>query len=260
MATYRVSVPPALRRRPRKKRAPKKSTKRPTFQQRVMKIVHRDAETKCIAPQIVRDSQVFSVLNNNILQCINLMPQISSGTEQGERIGNLVTTKKVMLYLSMHAYQLSNSSNTDPPKFFDVYIYKYKKSNDVSAVDLRKFLQYGNTSTEYNSGPLPESGGLNINSDLFTLKKHFRKQLWNPNPANTYALATRDVNNAATYKFDITNMYRKVLNFDDTVSNVVTNDNLFISVVFTNNDGQAYSETTSIGSYDTTVMYHYTDL
>ncbi len=73
-------------------------------------------------------------------------------------------------------------------------------------------------------------------------------------------MATRNYNNAATYKFDITSMYKKVMNFDDAVSNVVTNDNLFISVVYTNNDGQQYTNTLSVGSFDVVTFFHYTDL
>lgn len=249
-------------RRPNRKRqrrsAPKR--KKQTFCKRVMKCVESNVETKYMAPLVQRDNQIYTKLQDNVTQCIPLMPILAQGSGQGDRVGNMVSTKKVMLYLNANIYQITTTSNSDPPKYVDFYIYKYKKSNSQTSVDLRKFLQYGNISTDYDGAGLPESGGLNVNNDVFTLKKHFRRQMWNPNQNNTYAMATRNVMNANSYKFDITSFYKKKLVYDDEVTNVVTNDNLFISVVFTNNDNQPYADTTAVGNFDATVMYHYTDL
>ncbi len=238
-----------------------KSNTKPTanFSKKVMSVVSRAAETKCAAPLIYRKNPIMALLDNNLTQCIPLMPNIAQGEAQGDRIGNSVSTKTVMLYLQSHMYQISTPANSDPPKFVDYYIYKYKPTNSQSSIDLRQFLQYGSTSTSYDGTNLPESGGLNVNNDKFTLKKHIRRQLWCPDANNTYALATRNVQNANALKLNITKMFKKDLLYNDNVSNIVSNDNLFISVVYTNNDGQQYSTDQVVGEFDITVLFKYDD-
>ncbi len=133
------------------------------------------------------------------------------------------------------------------------------KTNSSAGIDLRKFLNYGNTSTEYDSTTLPESGNLVVNKDRFQKKMHKRIMLWNPrvdnilrNPTNTQI--------AQTYKMNITKFFKKKLIFDDSVSNLPTNDNLFISVLFTTVNGLVYTDTTSAGNFDVTLQYDYEDL
>lgn len=245
------------RRTVRGKTNPKPSA---NFSKKVLKVVSRAAETKCCAPLIQRGNEIRTLLTDNTTQCIPLVPVIAQGVGQGDRLGNEVTTKNVMLYIQTHVYQITNASNSDPPKFVDYYLYKFKKSNNQTGVDLRKFLQYGNTSTDYDGANLPESGGLNLNNDLFVLKKHIRRQLWNPNSANTYALANRNVQNGNSMKLNITKYYKKKLQFDDDISNSVTNDNLYLSVVYTNNDGQQYASNLAVGDFDATMIYKYDDM
>lgn len=229
------------------------------FRKKVEEVLKEDVEVKSIAPQIIRNTRITNALTDNILQVIKLTPIIAQGAGQGERIGNRVRTAKAMLYLSAHMFQITQNPNVDPPKYLDIYIYKYKRSNNQDAILLQNFLQYGNTSIAYDSLAIPESGAFDINRDKFTLKKHIRKLVWNPTDLNTYARSTRALN-AVQMKLDITKYLKKDLVFDDGVSNGITNDNLYVSCVYTNNDDQGYANATVVGEYDVSFFYDYTDL
>lgn len=229
------------------------------FSKKVLKVIHRVAETKCANPKFKRENEIRGQLDDNADQCISLMPEIAQGTGQGDRVGNDVQTRRAYLLLNFWMYQITTASNSDPPKFVDIYIYKYKESTRQTSIDLTKFLQYGNTAVAYDQDALPESGLLNVNNDKFTLKKHMRRQLWNPNSANTYALANRNVQNAMSMKLDITKYISKKLKYDDSASNVVTNDNLWVSIVCSNNDTQS-AGTTVYGEFDATLLYKFDDI
>lgn len=244
----------------KKKTYKKKTTPVASFNKRVLSVIHREAENKNAVPLIYRGNPIRNRLDNAATQCIPLMPNIGQGDGQGDRVGNQVTTIKAMLYLQTHIFQNTSPGNDDPPKWIDVYIYKFKPTNAQTAISLSQFLQYGNTSIFYDSVAIPECTGLPLNKDKFALKKHIRRTLWNPNPANVYALATRNVPNAFDMKIDITKYLKKKIMYNDDVTNVVTNDNLFISVVFTTNDNHAYSTTQSFGSFNAMLNYEYEDL
>jgi len=246
------------RRRPIRK---KKTTKgKPqTFNKKVMKVLSRAAETKTANPVIVRDQRILPRLYDNAAQVINLMPTCVQGTAQAQRVGNSITTKSAILHLNVNMFQISNVSQDDPPKFVDIYIYSGKKTNNGQNLDLRKFMNYGNTSAEYNSTTLPESGNLVVNSDRFTKRMHKRITLWNPRTDNILRNPT-NLKFAETYKFNITKFYKKKLLFDDSVSNQPTNDNLFISVLFTTVNGFVYADTQSAGNFDVLLQYDYEDL
>jgi len=229
------------------------------FRKKVEEVMKDDVEVKSIAPQITRNTRITNALTDNILQVVRLTPDIVQGAGQGARIGNRVTTKKAMLYVSAHMFQITTNPNVDPPKYLDIYIYKYKRSNNQDSIILNNFLQYGSTSVPYDSLAIPESGSFDINKDKFTLKKHIRKLVWNPTEANTYARSTRALN-AVQMKIDITKYLKKDLIFDDGVSNTISNDNLYISCVYTNNDDNGYSANTVVGEYDVSFFYDYTDL
>ncbi len=235
-------------------------TKRQSFDKKVLSVIHRQAENKQIPAQIVRNTRITNRLSDNLLQVVPLTPNIVQGTGEGERIANSVHTRKAMLYFSAHMFQITNASNSDPPKYVDIYLYKFKPSNDQSAITLGNFLNLGSSSTYYDSSTTPESGAFPINKDKFILKKHIRKLLWNPNPANVYAQSSKHIMNACAFKMDITKYLKKTIQYNDGVTNIVTNDNLYLSCVYTNNDDQAFATTTVAGEFDTLLTYEFEDL
>lgn len=253
------------RKRSQKKRG-KKSSSSTSFSKKVLKVVHRASETKQLEPKIVRGNVITNWLNDNAIQCIPLTPSINLGTGQGDRIGNQVSTRRAVLSLNLECISITSASGYAPPIYFDIYIYKYKRSNTQSAVELRKFLQYGNTSTDFKSNTLPESQNLKVNNDTFTLKAHKRVLCW----AQTYSQAStpsggaltncRNITNAKNLNIDITKFLSKNMKFQDATTNT-PNDNLYVSVVGTPNDhNTSYVDGFQLGVYDAMVQYQYDDL
>ncbi len=253
-----AKTPMSKRFRNRRTFNPRKTKPTKAFTQKVQRIISRTAEKKYMSPRVIRDNRIINIFNNPSVQSINLMPVLAQGIGQGDRIGNEVTTKKATLYLM--AKMDAQAANTDPPKFVDIYIYKSKRSIFVDDISTTKFLQYGSTAVAYDSLTLPECGGFNVNNDLFILKKKIRRQLWNPTETNV-KLATRGCQNAMSQKIDLTKFFKKKMIFDDSASsNQPTNDNLFITMVYTNNDTSGYSNSTVVGTFDVTLMYQFEDL
>jgi len=242
-----------------KKRTIKK--KPVSFNKKVERVIDNLAEPKSMSPIIIRNNRLFNNITDPVLHAIPLMPQLVSGSQQGERIGNEITTKSAMLYFSCHLFQQSGTvPNFDPPKYVDIFIYKFKKSNNQSALQLNNMFQFGNTSIPYDSSTLPESRGMNINKDKFILKKKISKVLWNPTDTNVYARGARNISNACSMKIDLTKYIKKKILYDDLVSNVVTNDNLYISVAFTNNDDSINATNYAAGEFDIALFYDFYDL
>lgn len=219
-------------------------------------VISRRIENKHMTPLDIDDYRVQHDLTDPTLQLVPLMPQIPQGDGQANRTGNTVMTKRAQLYVSVHMDQIT-STPTVGPIYFDMYIFKYKKTNTQSAVDLAKFLQYGNTAINYQGGTIPQSYGLNVNKDLFTIKRRRRVLLWNPRADPDYAAATRLLN-AKSFKFDITNCIKKKIKFSDDVSYPPTNDNLYLMCGFTTNDGRDLGALTA-GNMRTLFTYEFED-
>lgn len=219
-------------------------------------VISRRIENKHMTPIDVDQYRVQHDLVDPVLQCVNLMPLIAQGDGQANRTGNTVMTKKALLYISLSAFQITATPDVGPI-YFDMYIFKAKKTNNQSAIQLSKFLQYGNTAINYQGGTIPSSYGLNVNKDLFTIKRRRRTLLWNPRENPDYATASR-VLNAKSMKIDITNCLKKKIKFSDDVTFPPTNDNLYIMCGFTTNDGRDLGATV-IGNMRTLYTYEFED-
>lgn len=255
--------PYRIKRRPRVTNM-KKSKK--TFNKNVLKVLHRHSETKTSAPEILYDNRILPYLSDNVTQCIPLTPNIAQGTGQGERVGNQVTTRRATLNINMTAIPISTSSGYTPPVYFDIYVYKFKRSDSVTAIELQKFLQYGNIAIAYDSTSVPFSGNLKVNNDSFTLKKHKRVLCWHQNvsqqsvPSGGALTNCTNIVNARNVNIDITKYLNNTMKFQDATTNT-PDDNLYVSVVATPNDYDAgYPDTMVFGTFSTCVQYQYDDL
>lgn len=255
--------PYKLKRRPRTTNM--KKTKK-TFNKNVLKVLNRHSETKQSAPEILYDNRILPYLSDPGTQCIPLTPNIAQGTGQGERVGNQVTTRKATLNINMNAISISTASGYVPPIYFDIYVYKFKRSDNQSAIELQKFLQYGNISIAYDSTSVPFSGNLKVNNDSFTLKKHKRVLCWNQNvsqqnvPSGGALTNCSNVINARNVNIDITKYLNNTMKFQDATTNT-PDDNLYVSVVATPNDYDVgYADTQVFGTFSTCVQYQYNDL
>lgn len=219
-------------------------------------VISRRVENKHMTPLAVNDYRVLHDLTDPTLQLIPLMPQISQGDGQGNRTGNAIMTMRSVFYVNINAIQFTATPSIGPI-YFDMYIFKFKKTNTQSAVQLDKFLQYGNTAINYQGGTIPQSYGLTVNKDLFTIKRRRRILLWNPKEPMDYAGSSR-VLNAKSFKFDITNAIKKKLKYSDDISYPPTNDNLFFMCGFTCNDGRNLGSAVA-GNVETLLTYEFED-
>lgn len=219
-------------------------------------VISRRIENKHMTPLDIDSYRVLHDLTDPTVQCVNLMPQIPQGDGQANRTGNTVMTKRATLYVSLSALQ-TTATPTVGPIYFDMYIFKAKKTNNQSAIQLDKFLQYGNTAINYQGGTIPQSYGFNVNKELFTIKRRRRVLLWNPREDPDYATATRLLN-AKSMKIDITNCLKKKIKFSDDVSFPPTNDNLYLMCGFTCNDGRDLG-TLQAGNMRTLLTYEFED-
>lgn len=229
----------------------------------VKRELSKRVEVKTVAPAILTSNRITNHLYDPSVQCIPLVPIIAQGAGQGERIGNKVRTRKATLNINMNVDSITIASGYVPPMYIDVYIYKVRKSNNVTAVPLDQFLQYGNTSTDYDSASLFQSGNLNINRDQILLKRKKRVLLTNKAESNQTGLALvngSNINNAHNMTVDITKFLAKNMNFQDAVTNT-PEDNLYVSVVATPNDyNTLYAQNFVFGQFSTMVQYSYEDL
>lgn len=229
----------------------------------VKREINKRTEIKTVAPQIASSNRITNYLNDPATQCIPLVPIIAQGPGQGERIGNKVRTRKASLNITCNVYALSTTSGYVPPFYVDIYLYKFRRSNSVTAVELAKFLQYGNTSINYDSSTLFHSGNLAVNRDSFILKKKKRILLTNKAQVNQVGQAIVNANsllNAQNLTMDITKYLSKNMDFQDATANT-PEDNLYVSVVFTPNDYTTpYPQNFVSGEFTTMMQYSYEDL
>jgi methionine synthase II (cobalamin-independent) len=78
------------------------------------------AEIKRANPLVVQDELIYQYLPTNAF-CNTLMPVITQGAGQGQRIGNSVQTRKAKLHLKIGAVQVAGTPSIGP-NYFDIYI------------------------------------------------------------------------------------------------------------------------------------------
>lgn len=213
------------------------------------------AEVKRANPYVIQNELIYQYLPTNA-HCNPLVPVITQGAGQGQRIGNSVHTRKAMLHLKIDAVQIAGTPAIGP-NYFDIYIYKYKPTNVVSAIDITRFLQYGNTAVEYDGAAMLYCGQLEQNRELYTPKYHKRVTLWNAFASPNFA-SNSNAPSGVSFSIDITKYLKTDLIFNDTVS-TVQNDNLFVSIMSTAVDGRDLGAS-SVGKYTYAVEYQYDDM
>ena len=142
----------------------------------VNRVVSRNIETK-INDVEQTGKVVYGLISNN--EVYSLLPALSMGTGEGNRIGNKVNCKSLTLRMSLYCY---NQSTATPPIYFDIYIFKSKNKQrgggQPTSTDMAMFLEDGNSSKQYVGTSL--DGMRYLNDEMFTLCKKKRICLYNP--------------------------------------------------------------------------------
>lgn len=228
--------------------------KRMTLKKLVKSVISRTIETK--SNQTTSSQQnIFQAIDN--LAVFNLIPVISQGTGESDRIGSRIQPTRFTVKLSIFCNNMNGLYVGASASYFDIYIFKFKGSQNYSGpptnTDMVKFLQNDNSTDAYNGQVL--DGLRPINDDLFTLCYKKRITLSNIYFTTVGQMSGyyQSTNPHRTLYIDITKHIKKHLIYDD-INTAPTNDNMYIAIGSTQTDGTSLAGQV-IGSY-----YFITDL
>lgn len=212
------------------------------FATAVKKVIHRMAENKVQVvygtnAAINRANGAGSVFGN-----LNLLPVLSNGTNENQRIGNEVRIVKsyIDFYVNLLPYNAIN--NPAYPLTCKVWIASKKNQNretsTLSAGDCDSFFEAG------GAGLPPQGNMLDmifpVNKDAWTLHTMRQFELAVPTGSTTYpvssslATPTNEGRFQVHYKIPLTKYFKK-LKYDTT--NYPTNHNLWFMIQTVNSDG-----------------------
>lgn len=229
-----------MARRYKRKSYKRKSYKRKNYKRRrsrtpkIIRAVRRMFETKR------NQDTTFSYVYNDITDtaCHRLLPLISQGTGQSNRIGNRISPVRLTIKMALTASNLNAVYTNASPTYFDIYIFKQRYANEYAGpplpTDIAQFLQIDNGSGPY-TGAVTD-GLRNVNQDIFSLKFRRRILLSNTNQATGQNAFMASINPNRTISINLTKAIKKMWSFDD-ADTLVTNDNLWIAVGATQTDG-----------------------
>jgi len=232
-------------------RAPRKVTK--GLRRTLKSIVRRAAETK-MNQETPAGQNIFQGIDS--VNAFNLIPAISQGTGQANRIGNKIMPIRFVVRLAIICANANNIVAGASPTYFDIYIFKWKPANQAGAApDMGQFLQNDNTANFYNGGVL--DGLRVVNSDCFNLL--YKKRILLSNITNSGAISGvhQTTQPCKTLYINMSKHCKKTWLYNDT-SNLVTNDNMYIAIGATQANGDQFEN--AIGSYQYYVDFQYKDI
>lgn len=231
----------------RKRAAPNKKR----IRQIVKREIARNNENK-ITELKLENTGIFNYIDSGAFK--SLMPVIPQGTGQAERVGNRLKLKKVIMRINL--FMIYPATNADIPKYVDFYIVKYKYSNSqVSIADAARFLQNGNSSSQYLGQSF--DGLRSVNADLFSLKKKYRFRMINSYTTNNPAGLDK-YDSMKSFSINLTRFYKKILNFNDTI-NTPQNDNLFLAIATTDYYQVGIPSSNNTGQFSFVTTFEYED-
>lgn len=234
---------------------PKMAKKKYTVRSLVRREIKRMAEDKLIQTDLGPYNMYQYI---DAATTYNLLPTISQGTGQANRIGNKIRVTKAVLRMALTIF---NQSVTYGPTYVDVYIHKYRNWSALQGTlppsSMNDFLQVGNSSTSY-SGVMTD-WLRPVNSDQFQLVFKKRIYLYNPLNSTSVSGSTSSINPSRTLVIPLTKHLKKLVMYDDT-QNLPTNDQLWLSVGCTQMDGNSLPAATVMGKYQAIVDFRYEDM
>lgn len=229
-------------------------------------VVHRNIENKTIGDK--NDIDFASYLSNIDLAVTAIHPNpssmaIASGTGQSQRVGNTITTRKLLLKYIIHPNPEDANLQPQPqPQEVIVWI-GYLKGNRMKQPDLNdynQFYQDGST-TQAPHGNLWDCL-LPVNLDRFHICRTFRHKLGNAVYTDFQGIKSYNyyTNNDFAYNVtrtvDCTKYINKVLKFDD--GSLTPDTGLYMWMTAVPADGtQGFQSKVCRMSY--TVRYDYED-
>ena len=194
----------------------------------VNKSIHRQIENKTISDKDELEFASYTASSTMVCQPIHpttATMNITQGVGQGQRVGNTITTRKLLLKYIIYPLPYSASNNPWPqPCEVMVWIgfLKGNRQTQPAASDFLNYFQNGNASQ--NPASNLWDCLLPVNTDLFTICKSFRHKLGNEFVRTSDDLTLTDQQQYSNNDFklnvertvDVTKYINKVLKYDDT--------------------------------------------
>ena len=233
---------------PRRRRSSSKRSSR-RLNSRIRRVARKLAETKFVR-WTVSAAQIYSVIQDSNVQ--TLVPAIARGTGEADRVGNEVTTQKMVLRLNVYP-NLENSAG-DEDQVFDLYIFRPRRSVFMSTGDMAKFKDNGNSSVGFDGSML--AAMLPVNNDKFKIH-YFRRFRMNGIYTTTNPLFN-SAPRSKQFQINLTKYVPKKVLFDDG-TNSPENMGLYIAIGMAQ-PGQSTAPPITLAAYmDYSVHYYYKD-
>ena len=212
------------------------SSKKPVskaVKQYVKKAISKSSETKIL----VQSGNLAGTVSTVIApaQIRRLDPLISQGVIEGQRIGNKISIRKVMLrgYITLYASGVSPY----PPSYasqFNVRMFVgYVKGTPLTAPaagDMSNLLRSGTGATDFSTDLM--SLMRPVHKDYWTIQRQRKYKIGVASGSNLGVVAGEVNNDFSLVKYfnmDITSCFKKVLKYDD-ADTAPQNSNLFLFV------------------------------
>lgn len=234
----------------------------------VKSTIHKNIENK--VTNVAAAAAFGNILQNNTMNVYPMTPYtsyltISNGTFTNNRIGNRITTRRVMLnyVLCPKPYDVTTNPLCRPQEV-DMFLGYVKATPSVlpNATDFNNLFQVGATSL----GPQGELSDLiaDINRDYWVIKKRWRHKIGYADVTGTGAsagsqyYANNDFKFNAVKKLNITSMCPKTVIYND-ASNTPTSHGLFFFYQCVSATGAVQPATTLALDIDFWLTYEFED-
>lgn len=258
---YKKTTPASPRRVSPKKYAARKYKN--TMAASVKRLLSKEIEVKCAPNFVLADQQqiVGAGLNPGSslgFVTTNIFPQISQGTGDGQRIGNIVRIKKLMFNYTIRAAAVMSTNNfTALPFLVRVIVYKQRYAIDDSS----PLLILDSGASSQNLGSTPDDYIKPYNKKLFQifysrtfLMQPIRNELTTPISSENVAQGTKTF---ITRRVQLKIPYKSLI-FNDT-NNTIQNAGLFAAFCCCNTDGTVINVGSSRAMVNAESQIYYTD-
>lgn len=230
----------------------------------VKRVVRGEAELKCAPLYTVADQQVVYGAGLNPGAGLGwvstqLIPPVTQGSGDGQRIGNKINIKYFKLNYTLRAYNVTSTLNPflATPFIVRVIVYRQKYANDDSSP--LAILDSGNGAQ--NIGSTPDDYFKPYNKKMFTIyysKNHYMQPIRNettvPISSDNVANGTKSwYNRRLTIKLPV----KKFIYADTTTT--PSNAGCFMAVCLCNTDGVIVSTTQTRVMVNAESLLYYTD-
>lgn len=252
-----------LRRRPLRAKKPKR-----TMAKLIKSVIQTQTEIKRVQQE--GEFSFGGWLNNATLNVKTLGPSpvfmpIDQGTQQGQRCGVKIRTKKVTLKMIILPNPYNATNNVSPgPMEILVYIGRCKnKISTPVALDFNNFYQAGNTSLAPD-GSLMDAVSY-VNKDYWTITRQFRFKVGTAEYGGTAGVPAQQYYSNNDYKFnairtvDLTKSFAATYQFNDAL-NDPTNSQTYMMIEAVGANGNAFGPTQLPAKIIWQLDYQYTDL